>query len=102
MQVIPLQAIPNQRFNIVLGDQNCTLHIYQRGEYMYLDLFVDKKVIRQGVICLVNVNLLNYPAPGFSGYLFLADSSDAGGTPVYNQLGSRYTLFYMTEEEANV
>lgn len=102
MQVIPLQAIPNQRFNIVLGEQNCTLHIYQRSGYMYLDLSVDNKVIRQGMICLVNVNLLNYPVTGFSGYLFFADNSGAGGTPVYDRLGSRYTLFYMTEEEANV
>lgn len=102
MQVIPLQSIPNQRFNIVLNDQNCTLHLYQRGDYMFLDLSVDNVVIRQGMICLVNINLLNYPVNGFSGYLFFADNSDAGGTPVYDQLGSRYTLFYMTEEEANV
>ena len=58
MQVIPLQAIPNQRFNIVLNDQNCTLHLYQRRDYMFLDLSVDNVVIRQGMICLVNINLL--------------------------------------------
>lgn len=102
MQVIPLQTIPNQRFNIALGDQNCTLHLYQRGDYMYLDLSVDNVVIRQGMICLVNVSLLNYPVNGFSGVLFFADNNGAGGTPVYDQLGGRYTLFYMTEEEANV
>ena len=34
MQTIPLEQIPNQSFNIVLDEQNCIIHLYQRGDYM--------------------------------------------------------------------
>lgn len=52
MKKIPLQAIPNQRFNVVLNDQNCTIHLYQKGNYMYMDFTADGAEIRTGAICL--------------------------------------------------
>lgn len=98
MQKIPLEAIPNQTFNIVLGEQNCTIHLYQRGDYLYMDLTANGNVIRQGMICLVDLSLVNYPAVNFSGYLFFVDLLERGGTPVYSELESRYVLMYETEE----
>ena len=50
MQVIPLDITPNQSFNIILGEYNCVLHLYQRGDYLYLDLTADSIAIRQGAI----------------------------------------------------
>lgn len=99
MQVIPLQAIPNQSFNIVLGEYNCILHLYQRGEYMYLDLTADSVVIRQGAICLVDVDILNYKNNNFDGYLFFSDLMGLFGIPNYSELGNRYVLFFATKEE---
>lgn len=102
MQKIPLEAIPNQNFNIVLDGQSCIVHLYQRGEYMYLDISSNGVWVRQGVICLTNINLLNYPLLDFSGMLFFGDLSGKNGTPNYKELGSRYVLFYATEAELNV
>lgn len=102
MVKIPIEAIPNQTFNITLNEQNCTIHLYQRGDYLYMDLSVDGEAIRQGMICLVDISLLQYTVQGFSGYLFFSDMRGAGGTPVYTDLGSRYILFYATEGEMNV
>ena len=99
MQKIPVEAIPNQTFNITLNDQNCTIHLYQRGDYLYMDLTVNGEAIRQGMICLVDISLLQYTVQGFSGYLFFSDMRGAGGVPVYTELGSRYILFYATEED---
>lgn len=99
MQVIPLESIPNQSFNIVLNDQSCIIHLYQRGDYMYIDVTANGEAIRQGAICLVDVDLLNYPLLGFTGVLFFSDLLGKYGTPNYKELGSRYVLFYMTEEE---
>lgn len=74
MQVIPLQQIPNQEFNIVLNGQNCTIHLYQKGDYMYLDLTCDGTIGEgQEVICLTAMDLVQYPTPYFSGTLFFAD-----------------------------
>lgn len=99
MQIIPLSAIPNQKFNIVLDDQNCTIHLYQRGDYLYMDLAVDGQTIRNGMICLVDISLLAYPVIGFDGMLYFADTAQAGGVPNYEQLGSRYVLFFSPASE---
>lgn len=100
MKVIPLRAIPNQRLNIVLGNQNCTLHIAQKGDYMYADLAVNGIPVREGAICLVDTNLRQYPLAGFSGLLYFVDMKGLGGVPEYSQLGTRYILLY--EDGADV
>ena len=99
MQVIPLENVPNQSFNIVLNEQNCIIHLYQRGDYMYIDITVDGTPIRQGAMCLVDIDILNYPLLGFTGVLFFSDLLGKYGTPNYKELGSRYVLFYITEDE---
>ena len=102
MQIIPLEQIPNQSFNIVLGEQNCIIHLYQRSDYMYIDISANGTSIRQGAICLTNIDLLNYPLLGFSGILFFGDLKGKNGVPNYAELGTRYVLFYATEDELNV
>lgn len=97
IQIVPAQAIPNQRFQVVLGGQNCIIHLFQKGDYMYLDLTCNGTVIRQGAICLCNINLVNYPTPYFSGLLFFTDNTDHGHQPYYKELGTRYFLCYDNE-----
>lgn len=94
MVEIPLDTIPNQQFNIVLGGQNCTIHLYQRGDYLYMDLSVDGNVVRNGMLCLVNTLLTNYRLLRFSGYLFFIDTYNQGGIPNYKELDTRYILVY--------
>lgn len=94
IQVVPTQAIPNQRFQVVLGEQNCTIHLYQKGKFMYMDLNCNGTDIRQGAICLPNINLMNYPTPYFNGLLFFIDNTDHGQPPYYAELGTRYLLCY--------
>lgn len=91
---IPLKAIPNQRFNVVLNDQNCTIHLFQRGDYLYMDFAVDDKMIRTGSICLSATSILAYPTPYFNGYLFFTDVKRKNKEPNYAELGSRYILCY--------
>lgn len=101
MQVIPLDITPNQSFNIILGEYNCVLHLYQRGDYLYLDLTAGSIAIRQGAICLTDINLLNYGNVNFNGYLFFSDLLGVQGIPNYKELGTRYVLFFATESEMN-
>lgn len=98
MQVIPIQAIPNQSFNVVLDDQNCTLHLYQKGAFLYMDLAVEGVDVRTGYICLCNADLLEYPTPLFNGVLFFADMQGRGEPPSYEGLGSRFVLFFEAAE----
>ena len=39
---------------------------------------------------------------GFSGMLFFGDLDGKNGVPNYAELGTRYVLFYATEEEMDV
>lgn len=94
IQFIPTQAIPNQRFQIVLGGQNCIIHLYQRGKFMYMDLNCNGNDIRRGAICLTSVDLVQYPTPNFDGLLFFTDIKNHDHEPVYNELGTRYFLCY--------
>lgn len=91
---IPVRSIPNQRFKIVLNNQNCILHLYQRGDYLYMDLTCDGVEIRRGAICLIDINIPLYKSPHFSGILFFVDMTGGTGIPVYSEIGSRYLLFY--------
>lgn len=94
IQIVPTQAIPNQRFQVVLNGQNCTIHLYQKGKYMYIDLTCNGTVIREGAICLPNINLMNYPTPYFSGLLFFTDNTDHDQPPYYAELNKRYFLCF--------
>ncbi len=102
LKTIPLDSIPSQRFNIILDGQNCTLKLYQRGEFLFMDLLVDNKSIREGMICLVNINLLSYPSKDFKGLLFFSDITNMGGTPVFSELNSRYFLFFSPDGDNDV
>ena len=99
MVKIPLQQIPNQSFDVVLGEYDCTIHLYQRGDYMYIDLTADGEEVRTGAICLPDVSLMNYPSPNFSGTLFFVDMKGKGAAPSYEELGERFILVYDPDGE---
>ena len=65
---------------------------------MYLDLLCNGVTVRRGMICLCDVDLLQYRTHNFSGTLFFADMKGKGGIPNYEELGERYVLFYEDEE----
>ena len=58
VSIIPVQNIPDQRFNIELDGQDCEIHLYLRYKYMYIDLTVGDEVLFNGQICLNNTDLM--------------------------------------------
>ena len=94
VSIIPVQDVPNQRFNIELDGQECEIHIYLRYRYMYMDLIVDDKVLFQGQICLNNVDLVQYNHLGFKGQLKFVDTQ-GNDDPYYSGFGERWFLAYV-------
>lgn len=94
MQVIPLQRIPNQKLSVVLGGQNCVITIAQKGRYMYITLECEGRTVRQGMLCLCGIDLMQYPTPYFNGVLYFGDVKNKNGIPDFNEFGDRYILFY--------
>ena len=100
---IPLIAVPNQQLLITLDNQDCTLHVYQRGDKLYLDLALDGEILRYGAVCLPGVQIGGDMLP-FTGYIIVTDelsSPDKQLPPSYEGLGTRYFMYYCSEEEAD-
>lgn len=98
MQVIPLQAVPSQLLQVVLGGQNCQLSIYQKPQGLFVDLSSNGVTISLAVIAQ-DVNPLNPIAyTGFIGNLIFTDTQ-GNSDPVYTGLGARFQLVYLTADE---
>jgi len=98
MQLIPLQATPNQTVAVQLSGQSCTLNVYQKSTALYMDVFVNDVLIIGGVICQ-NINrIVRSTYLGFIGdFAFVDTQGDLD--PYYAGIGSRYYLMYFTAAE---
>lgn len=98
MMQIPLQAVPAQRFQVVLDDQNCTLALYDRGGRLYADLDVDSDAVFRGAICRYGADIVQSSTLRFSGSLHFYDTQGTHD-PKYEGLGSRFILLYLSDGE---
>lgn len=99
---IPLSPLPNQEFMIVLGKHNCTINLYQRGDHMYLDLFVANQAIEQGALVRPKASLITVSTALFTGQLRIIDKERdplEQEEPNYLGLGSRFELYYLSDKE---
>lgn len=94
MLIVPVQAVPNQIFSILLGNQNCQITLATRFFGLYFDLSVSNTPIRTGVICLNQNRIIRYPSLGFIGDFWFADTQGSND-PVYTGLGTRFLLEYI-------
>lgn len=103
MTEVPLIATPNQELAIELEEQDCTIQVRQLGNYTYLTLWVDSTLIVENAICMSGVAILQGYVHGFRGNFVLVDSSDPNNQQLsnYTELGSRFILLYLTDEEIN-
>lgn len=100
MYTIPLQPVPNQSFSVVLDDQNCRINIRQMGSALFLSLTADDVDVCKTHICQNREQIPAWSTNLFKGKLVFADQ-DGKNHPEYSELGTRYVLCYLTEEECN-
>lgn len=93
MVQIPLQPVPSQQFQIVLGTQNCQISIYQKDQGIFVDLSSNGVVISLAVLAL-DVTPLTVNYSGFIGNLLFTDTQGTSA-PTYALLGTRYQLVYL-------
>jgi hypothetical protein len=94
MQIIPLQAVPNQTLTVVLGNQNCRINVYQKFFGLFVDLSIGSTPIVRGIIAQQANRIVRYAYLGFVGDLAFFDTQGTSD-PVYTGLGSRYQLVYL-------
>lgn len=95
IRIIPISAIPAQRFQVVLNNQNCTITIKKRGKYCYLSLMCNGSVVIENTICLIGNNLVPYKTSLFVGSLTFIDTNGYFDIPKYEEFGTRYKLVYI-------
>lgn len=91
---IPLSNLPAQEVNTVLGNQNCIISIYMRGEEYYFDLKISNETIYEGLICGVGIDLNPFAYRGFKGKLTFVNVDNDGDKIDYKDFGTKYFLIY--------
>lgn len=94
MQVVPLSPIPSQVVNVVLGNQACTLKVYQKLTGVYLELYINGILIVGAIICEDRNRLVRSIYFGFIGDLCFMDNQGITD-PEYTGFGDRYSLMYL-------
>jgi len=93
--IIPLSAIPAQRFQCVLNSQNCIISIKYRDGYCYFSLTANSNAVTQNTICLCGNNLVPYNNQYFEGSIFFIDINGHDSIPDYKEFNTRYRLVYV-------
>lgn len=98
MLTISLNPEKAQEVSVSLAGQAVTLRITQQSYGLFMDIGLDDRWIAQGILCLNCNKMVRYSYLGFKGELFFGDTKGSED-PVYDELGTRFMLFYATEEE---
>lgn len=98
MLSVPLAATPNQTVNVVLNNQQCTIHVYQKFFGLFMDLSVNNVPLIQGVICQNQNFIVRSFYIGFLGDFMFFDTQGTSD-PDYNGLAGRFLLVYLFPSE---
>lgn len=98
MQTVPVQALPNQTMQIVLGSQSVTLNVYQLSTGLFMDVLVGSNLIIGGVICENLNRIVRDLYLGFAGDLIWFDTQGTSD-PIYSGLGARWLLIYLSTSD---
>lgn len=98
LAIVPLQAVPSQTLSANLGNQNCQMRVYQRGDYLFMDVYVNNALIIGGVICQNRNRIVRSAYLSFAGDFIFYDT-EGTDDPIYTGLGARFQLMYIPAED---
>lgn len=98
MQNLALQAVPDQVLSVVLAKQDCQIHVFQKGQNVFIDLIANGVTVVLTRLARNAVPVLRKKYGGFSGDLMFIDMQGQSD-PDYTGLGSRYKLAYIEAYE---
>jgi hypothetical protein len=98
MQIIPIQPIANQTFQVQLGGQPCVMNVYQLQYGLFVDLYVSNSLIVAGVIAQNQNRIVRSAYLGFIGDICFSDTQGSND-PQFDGLGTRYQLVYLSPDD---
>jgi len=103
MLIIPLQPVPAQVVNVILGDQATQLTLRQLSTGLYIDVSIATQKIIGMVICQNLNRIIRDAYLGFVGDFMFVDTFGESGKPSqdpdYTGLGSHFQLVYLAPED---
>ena len=96
MKLIPLEQIPNQKFNIRLDNHSYNFVFNTRRELTYFSLFEGEEPLTHGRLCLPNQSI-QIPSYKFNGVLYFECFDHE--TPIYSKFGTLHNLYFVTQDE---
>lgn len=90
---IPLQQVPSQAVQVVLGGQPCVIGLRQLGGRQYFSLSVNGAVICQNVLMQNLSPIVRAKYTGFIGDLAVVDTK-GDAAPEYTGWSDRWLLLY--------
>ena len=116
-QIIPIQSVPAQQFNVTLNNQACTIKLYFKQMWIpaaseiptdppimepvnigFLDLYLNDALVIGGVRCMDRNLIVRNSYLGLTGDLAFVDTQGFSD-PLPTGLGSRFLLTYWSEIE---
>ncbi len=102
MQTVPLQQVPSQSFSVQLGGQDVNLTLRQLSTGLYMNVAVGTREIIGMVLCEDLNRIVRDLYLGFLGDFVFFDTSGDGFEPYYDELGTRFVLYYIEQSELPV
>ncbi len=99
MKVIPLIPNPNQSIQILLGEQEISMRIYQRNTSLYIDIKKGLDIVCLGQKCIFGKSLITFTQDILRGTLHFIDIKGTN-PPEFSQISTRYFLVYLEENES--
>lgn len=98
MQVVPLQAMPNQQLTVVLDGVLYDLTVRETNGCMSMDVIRAGEVVVSGQRCVAGSLVLPYISleSTFGNFAFLTQNDDL---PYWDQFGATQTLVFATGVE---
>lgn len=93
---VPLSPLPSQELSLVLGNQDVTVRVLTRGDYLYLDVLKEKEPVILGQLIVTGQNLLPAGLSAFTGNFQMVDLN-GDSDPFYTGLGTQFRLLYNDE-----
>jgi hypothetical protein len=94
MQLIPIQDVFSQSFQVQLANQSCSINIYQNDFGLFFDLSVSGTLIIGGVVCQNMNRIVRDLYLGFVGDFCFVDAQGSED-PISPGLGTRFFLVYL-------
>lgn len=98
MLVVPTQPLPNQVLQVQLNGQAVEVQIFQFAYGLFVTVLLNGTIVTASVSAYDRNRLIRYSYLGFIGDLSFIDSQGTDN-PVYDQLGTRFQLAYLTPSD---